>query len=93
MSILSDWKQEEVINEQFKLKPMGANLTAVFLGETEIWFSYETPIAFRSPKGTFATAEKFSATTSRHMNAIPWIAKATKLEEREFEGKIKEYIG
>jgi len=54
-----------------KVQPIGANQTEVSLADgTEILFSYGTPVAALVPgKGWIRTAQKWSATTSKHVNA------------------------
>ena len=59
-----------------ELKPIGSNMTTLTLNDgTEILFSYETPVAGfgRVAEGQcgncfFRTDEKFSKTTTRHIN-------------------------
>ena len=54
-----------------KVQPIGANQTEVSLADgTEILFSYGTPVAALVPgKGWIRSAQKWSATTSKHVNA------------------------
>jgi len=54
-----------------KVQPIGANQTEVSLADgTEILFSYGTPVAALVPgKGWMRSAQKWSATTSKHVNA------------------------
>ena len=54
-----------------KVQPIGANQTEVSLADgTEILFSYNQPVAALVPgKGWIRTAQKWSATTSKHVNA------------------------
>ena len=58
-----------------KVQPIGSNQTQVSLADgTEVLFSYATPVAALVPgKGWIRTAHKWSATTSKHINA--WLAK------------------
>ena len=58
-----------------KLKLIGANQTEVQLSdhyETQIFFSYEQAVCIRNADGCFVTTEKYSRTTSKHINK--WIA-------------------
>lgn len=62
-----------------KLTPLGKNLSVLTIGEqtsfhTEILFSYETPVAARTPAGDFRTEKKWSVTTSRHIGK--WLGRA-----------------
>ena len=58
-----------------KIKIIGANQTEVILAdhyETQIFFSYEQAVCVRNADGCFVTTEKYSRTTSKHINK--WIA-------------------
>ena len=58
-----------------KLKIIGANQTEVQLSdhyETQIFFSYEQAVCVRNADGCFVTTEKYSRTTSKHINK--WIS-------------------
>jgi len=51
-----------------KLKQIAANQTVLSIGNNEVFFSYETPVAaFVSGEGYVATDKFFSKTTSRHI--------------------------
>ena len=58
-----------------KVQPIGSNQTEVSLADgTEVLFSYSTPVAALVPgKGWIRTAQKWSTTTSKHINA--WLRK------------------
>jgi hypothetical protein len=44
------------------------NLTRVYVGELDVVFSYETPVAVTLPTGKrYQTERKFSKTTTRHI--------------------------
>lgn len=53
-----------------KLVPLAANQTVIELNNgTEVFFSYKTPVAAFVPStGYVRTTEKFSRTTSKHIN-------------------------
>ena len=58
-----------------KIKLLGANQTEVQLSdhyETQIFFSYEQAVCVRNANGCFVTTEKYSRTTSKHINK--WIS-------------------
>ena len=58
-----------------KIKIIGANQTEVILAdhyETQIFFSYEQAVCVRTADGCFVTEEKYSRTTSKHINN--WVA-------------------
>lgn len=56
-----------------KLKALGANQTLLDLdGGRQVFFSYNTPVAAFIPgEGYLRTSQKWSRTTSKHINA--WI--------------------
>ena len=56
-----------------KLRSIGPNETELEFVSKEgrdvsVLFSYETPVAGWDDKGAFRTSERFSVTTSRHIN-------------------------
>ena len=51
-----------------KLKPIANNQTELHINGNIFFFSYETPVAARIEGEYFKTDEKFSVTTSRHIN-------------------------
>jgi len=51
-----------------KLKPIANNQTELHINGNIFFFSYETPVAARIGGKYFKTDEKFSVTTSRHIN-------------------------
>ena len=61
-----------------KLKQIGANQTEVQLSDhyerqtIQIFFSYEQAVCVRNENGCFVTEEKYSRTTSKHINN--WVA-------------------
>ena len=58
-----------------KLKLIGSNQTEVQLSdhyETQIFFSYEQAVCVRNANGCFVTTEKYSRTTSKHINK--WVS-------------------
>jgi len=58
-----------------KLKQLNKTAaTEVEIGEWSILFSYSTPVAANGPGGFFRTEEKFSVTTSKHINK--WLSGA-----------------
>ena len=76
----------------------GANAICIELGEREIYFSYDTIVAF---KGTNSKGEYFSLTvirncwgptTGKHLNAIDCGRKEERLPAEEFEKKLAEFL-
>jgi len=51
-----------------QIKSIGSNMTELEIMGLSILFSYQTPVAGWDDKGAFRTQEKFSATTSKHIN-------------------------
>jgi hypothetical protein len=53
-----------------KITPIASNQTQVSLADgTEVFFSYQTPVAARVPgKGWIRSATKYSSTTTKHVN-------------------------
>jgi len=52
-----------------KLRSLKKNLTEVEIGQVTILFSYKTPVACHiEGQGYFRTEQKWSTTTSRHIN-------------------------
>jgi len=50
------------------MKKIGSNMSEVVVKGTSILFSYSTPVAGWDENGAFRTDEKFSASTSKHIN-------------------------
>ena len=77
------------------LRVLGPNMTEVDKGDAVVFFSYNTPVAAFVPgNGYIKTAEKFSVTTSRHVNR--WLGNeqfgtqisATTLPAEEFKAML-----
>ena len=51
-----------------KIKSIGKNQTILTIGNNEIFFSYETPVAGNIDGKFYQTNTKWSATTTRHIN-------------------------
>lgn len=52
-----------------KVKQIGSNQTEVIFNDgTHVLFSYETPVAVSTVDGMFVTEQKYSNTTTRHIN-------------------------
>jgi|TARA_B100000927_G_scaffold262295_1_gene233088 hypothetical protein len=51
-----------------QLKPIGSNMNEIVVKGKSILFSYSTPVAGWDENGAFRTDEKFSVTTSKHIN-------------------------
>ena len=51
-----------------KLKQIASNMTELDMGEVQVFFSYETPVAARTDKVRLRTSTKYSVTTTKHIN-------------------------
>ena len=52
-----------------KLKQLGSNMTELDIGDVQVFFSYETPVAARTDTGALVrTSTKYSVTTTKHIN-------------------------
>ena len=51
-----------------KVRNIGSNMTELAIGQTRIMFSYSTPVAGQDDEGLFRTDQRYSNTTSRHIN-------------------------
>jgi len=52
-----------------KLSIQGSNMTEITTARgNKVLYSYETPVAGWTEQGAFRTEEKFSVTTSKHIN-------------------------
>jgi hypothetical protein len=73
-----------------KLNPVGSNQTEVTKADgTTILYSYQTPVAAFVPgKGGLCSTQKYSVTTSRHVNkAIErWGCGRSNVEQAEIDG-------
>lgn len=77
-----------------KLNPIGANQTEVLNNDVQILFSYKTPVAClkRNEAGKlepFRTSQKWSRTTSKHINN--WLGNLVAMEKPQsfFDDLIK----
>ena len=76
-----------------KLKLIGANQTEVQLSdhyETQIFFSYEQAVCVRNADGCFVTTEKYSRTTSKHINK--WIANLSNIIKMVPQSEIDKLV-
>ena len=56
------------MKHQIEINPIGSNMTELTVAGKTILFSYKTPVAGYDDQGAFRTDEKFSVTTSKHIN-------------------------
>ena len=77
-----------------RLRKIDNNFVAVEFGDKTVWFSYETPIAFYTPKtGDVIRQNEWSTTTGKHLNSIDGgtkEAKARRVSSDEFNRALEE---
>ena len=65
----------------------------VSVGEIDLYFSYETVVAFRAPGyGLVVRQNDWGTTTGKHLNQIDRGNKKARLSGEEFEAKLKEML-
>lgn len=52
------------------LHKVGSSLNRLAIGETSIWFSYETPIALETPTRKVVATNTWSSMTGKHLSQI-----------------------
>lgn len=67
----------------------GRNETTVSIGSLDIYFSYETPVAFRDNGRLRVSENVWSTTTGKHLNRIDGGDKQARLPRSEFEAELK----
>ncbi len=77
-----------------KLKSFALNRTLLSFDDgTEIYFSYETPVAGYSNKlGYVKTKQWYSSTTTRHVNKYLGDLKHSEVSQDTINNLIREYI-
>ena len=77
-----------------KLKSFALNRTLLSFDDgTEIYFSYETPVAGYSNKlGYVKTNTWYSSTTTRHINRYLGNLKHSEVDQETINNLIREYI-
>lgn len=72
---------------------LGANFHMVDLGKVRVWFSYETPIAFKADKfPTIVRENVWGPTTGKHLNCVDGgdkEAKARRVPSEDFNAALK----
>lgn len=72
-----------------RLRQVGSNQTILVVDNAEILFSYETPVAVDTGEKILVTNEKFSVTTSKHINQYLDGRRAEKVSQSEIEQFLK----
>jgi hypothetical protein len=68
-----------------KTRPIGPNQTEVSVGDKTLFFSYETLVALNMNGKFYRTNERYSVTTSKHINRWLSGAKADEVSQAELE--------
>jgi hypothetical protein len=62
------------------------NAICVTIGNTHVWFSYQTPVAFRVGSGPLIVRQNdWGTTTGKHLNAIDGGDKSSRVTGEEFQ--------
>lgn len=70
-----------------RVKSIGSNQTEVTCGDVTILFSYETPVAARINNEYYKTEERFSVTTTKHINK--WAGNCPTKPQSFFDNLLK----
>jgi len=69
------------------------NFNKVEIGDLELYFSYETPVAFRTSKTGLVVSENiWGSTTGKHLNWLDGGRKQHRIPNDEFEKQLNELI-
>ena len=78
---------------QYSSDNYGVNSLAFDLGSIEIFFSYQTPVAFITAKtGLVVRENDWSTTTGKHLNWIDNGDKKARITGEEFEKRLQEAL-
>lgn len=74
-----------------QLNPIGPNMTEVETDEVIVLFSYSTPVAYEDKASgqCYRTSERFSTTTSRHINKWLEGREAQEVDQSQLEGLVQ----
>ena len=79
------------IQQKINIQQIRSNLTLVSLGNIQIYFSYETPIAFYGDNGLICSENIWSRTTGKHLNYIE-PDKSKRVKHQEFAEKLEKIL-
>lgn len=71
-----------------ELKIVYPNATKVTIGDINLYFSYETCVAFSCPSGQFKTEKYYSKTTNKHLTLFG-AKEFTSFSEEVFNSLLK----
>ena len=63
-------KKWNYMNNRYSSSNYGAHSLAISIGNLELYFSYDTVVAFRYKGKTYVSENCWGATTGKHLNAI-----------------------
>lgn len=73
---------------QLGVKHSGENVTQLFIGNLELWFSYKTVVAFKH-NGVLRVSENlWGAITGKHLNWIDGGKKEIRMKRKDFEDEL-----
>lgn len=75
----------------------GANSIAIEMGDRRVYYSYDTPVAFRgyNSKGEYFNCvhqNDWGTTTGKHLNWIDGGNKKSRLNDNEFQKQLQEFL-
>ena len=78
---------------EYRSSNHGAHSLRVDVGRLEVWFSYQTPVAFRLVGGARVVRKNdWGPTTGKHLNWIDGGDKAERVSGAEFEARWAEAL-
>ena len=72
-----------------RLRNLASNFYELELGKVDIYFSYETPIAFRTNGKLVVSENAWGATTGKHLNQIDGGDKKGRISREEFKSLLE----
>ena len=81
------------MNIDLGIEQLAANFTVVEVGDVRVWFSYETPIAFRKVGEPLVVRENiWGPTTGKHLNRVDGGDKEGRVSSDEFMRKFNSML-
>lgn len=74
------------------LVELGPHFHKVRIGNTLLWFSYETCVAFHGEDGMVISENVWSKTTGKHLNYLS-TDQSVRVPHTEFEARLKKALG
>jgi len=92
---MTDLPSFHVYDERYSGKNYGVHALCFSVGDLDVYFSYQTPVAFRGPSTNYRIVVRenvWGPTTGRHLNAIDDGDKKSRVGGREFEKLLAEAL-